>query len=58
MVHRIIRTDIAPPVGAIVLLTPELLLHDTKFFAIREISGFVAVGLLLRRLGSHRILGK
>lgn len=52
MVHRIIQTDIAPPVWAIVLLTPELLLHNMKFFNICEICHFVAISLLLCKLGA------
>ena len=58
MVRRIIWTDVAPPIWATVLLTLELLLHNTKFFMICEICHFVAISLLLHRLGSHRILGK
>jgi hypothetical protein len=39
-----------------VQLTLKFLLHDEKFLAICEIGGFVAVGLLLCRLRSKRVL--
>jgi len=56
MLGRVIRANIAPPIRAVVQLTLEFLLHNAKFLTICEIGGFVAVGLLLCRLWSKRVL--
>jgi len=56
MLSRVIWANIAPPIRAIVLLTLEFLLHNVKFLAVCKIGGFVAVGLLLCKLGSKRVL--
>ena len=56
MLGRVVQANIAPPIRAVVQLTLEFLLHNAKFLAVCKISGFVAIGLLLCRLWSKRVL--